>query len=75
MRIAAPLALVGALLSEWLATGEGLGAEILKAGALSDYNGTWSRVVLVTLYSIILYKVIGAAEKVVLRRFAPSYGC
>ena len=72
--VAAPLALVGALLSEFLATGEGLGSEILRAGALSDYSGLWARVVLVTLYSIILYKVIGGIEGRVLARYAPNYG-
>jgi ABC-type nitrate/sulfonate/bicarbonate transport system permease component len=74
LRVAAPLALVGALLSEFLATGEGLGSEILRAGALSDYAGLWARVVLVTLYSIILYKIIGGIEGRVLARYAPQYG-
>ncbi|MBO0730148.1 MAG: ABC transporter permease [Acidimicrobiaceae bacterium] len=74
LRIAAPLALVGALLAEWLATGKGLGYRILEVGALSDYSGLWSRVVLVTLYSVILYKLIGAIEKVVVARFAPTIG-
>ena len=40
--------LVGALLAEWLATGKGLGYKLLQSGALSDYSGLWSRVVLVT---------------------------
>ena len=71
LRIAAPLALVGALLSEWLATGEGLGYAILQAGALSEYNGLWARVALVTLYSVLLYKLIGAVERAVLARYAP----
>ncbi|MEO7556331.1 MAG: ABC transporter permease [Acidimicrobiales bacterium] len=74
LRVAAPLALVGALLSEWLATGEGLGAEILRGGAAADYSGVWTRVVLVTLYSIILYKAISGVEGRVLARYAPTYG-
>jgi ABC-type nitrate/sulfonate/bicarbonate transport system permease component len=74
LRVAAPLALVGALLAEWLATSEGLGAEIYRAGAKSEYSGLWTRVVLVTIYSIVLYKVIGAIERQVLARYAPSYG-
>lgn len=74
LRIAAPLALVGALLAEWLATGQGLGYRILEVGALSDYSGLWSRVVLVTSYSVILYKLIGAIEKVVVARFSPTIG-
>jgi ABC-type nitrate/sulfonate/bicarbonate transport system permease component len=70
LRVAAPLALVGALLSEWLATGKGLGYAIIQAGALSDYNGLWSRVALVTIYSVVLYKAIGGLEGIVLKRFA-----
>ena len=71
LRIAAPLALVGALLAEWLATGRGLGIDPPGRRRL-DYNGLWSRVALVTLYSVLLYKVIGGVERVVLARFAPT---
>jgi ABC-type nitrate/sulfonate/bicarbonate transport system permease component len=74
LRVAAPLALVGALLAEWLATGEGMGSHILRAGAISDYPSLWTRVVLVTLYSIILYNIIGAIESRMLARYAPNYG-
>lgn len=69
LRIAAPLSLVGALLAEWLATGQGLGYKILTAAAVSDYNGLWTRVVLVTLYSAVLYQLIGTVERAVLARF------
>jgi ABC-type nitrate/sulfonate/bicarbonate transport system permease component len=69
LRIAAPLSLVGALLAEWLATGQGLGYKLLDAAAVSDYTGLWARVVLITLYSAILYQLIGLVEKVVLSRF------
>ena len=61
-------------LAEWLATGKGLGYKLLQAGALSDYSGLWSRVVLVTLYSVLLYKLIGLVEVRVLDRFAPAQG-
>lgn len=74
LRIAAPLALVGALLAEWLATGKGLGYKILQSGALSDYEGLWARVVLVTLYSVVLYKLIGVVEKLVLAHYSPATG-
>jgi hypothetical protein len=30
--------------------------------------------VLVTLYSVVLYKVIGAVERRMLSRYAPAYG-
>ncbi|MCU1344579.1 MAG: binding-protein-dependent transport system inner rane component [Acidimicrobiia bacterium] len=70
LRVAAPLALVGALLAEWLTTGQGLGYSILRASALSDYSGLWSRVALVTMYSVLLYNVIGGLEVLVMRKFA-----
>jgi len=69
LRIAAPLSLVGALLAEWLATGQGLGWNMIEAATESDYNGLWTRVVVVTALSALLYKVIGAAEQKVLARF------
>jgi ABC-type nitrate/sulfonate/bicarbonate transport system permease component len=72
LRIAAPLALVGALLSEWLATGQGLGYAILQSQALSQYADMWARVAVVTLLSVLLYKLIGAVERGVLARFAPA---
>ena len=74
LRVAAPLALVGAMLAEWLATGEGIGSNIFRGGAVSDYASVWTRVVLVTLYSIVLYQVIGVIEGRVLARYAPNYG-
>jgi ABC-type nitrate/sulfonate/bicarbonate transport system permease component len=73
LRIAAPLALVGALLSEWLATGVGLGSTILRTQSLSQYNDMWGRVVVVTLMSVLLYKAIGAIERPVLHRYAPKF--
>lgn len=74
LRIAAPLSLVGALLAEWLATGQGLGYGLLNASAVSDYNGLWARVVVITVYSTALYQLVGIAEGLVMKRFgsAPS---
>jgi ABC-type nitrate/sulfonate/bicarbonate transport system permease component len=69
LRVAAPLALIGALLAEWLATGDGLGYTLLRASSLFDYNGLWARVVLVTVYSILLYKLVGVIERLVMDRF------
>jgi ABC-type nitrate/sulfonate/bicarbonate transport system permease component len=74
LRIAAPLSLVGALLAEWLATGQGLGYGLLNASAVSDYDGLWARVVVITVFSTALYQLVGIAETMVMRRFgsAPS---
>lgn len=72
LRIAAPLALVGALLAEWLATGKGLGYTMLTAGAQSDYPAVWARVVVATVYALALYILVGVIEGAVLRRFGPT---
>jgi ABC-type nitrate/sulfonate/bicarbonate transport system permease component len=74
LRIAAPLSLVGALLAEWLATGQGLGYGLLNASAESDYNGLWARVVIITVYSTVLYQLVGIAESLVMKRFGPPPG-
>jgi ABC-type nitrate/sulfonate/bicarbonate transport system permease component len=70
LRIAAPLALIGALLAEWLATGRGLGYLMLQSETLSNYNMLWSATALVTLFSLLLYTAISGAEKRVLARFS-----
>jgi ABC-type nitrate/sulfonate/bicarbonate transport system permease component len=71
-RIAAPLATVGALLAEWLATGKGLGYLMLTAGTTYDYDQVWAGVALVTVFSVVLYGIISACEQVVLARYAPD---
>lgn len=69
LRVAAPLALVGAVLAEFLVTAKGLGYLLETSMASSVYNQLWAAVVLVTMYSIILYSLIAAIERVVLSRF------
>jgi ABC-type nitrate/sulfonate/bicarbonate transport system permease component len=69
LRIAAPLALVGALLAEWLSTGHGLGYLMLQAGSLSNYNLLWSATALVTIYSVVVYSIIAAIEKIALAKY------
>jgi ABC-type nitrate/sulfonate/bicarbonate transport system permease component len=72
LRIAAPLALVGALLAEWLSTGHGLGYLMLQAGSLSNYNLLWSATALVTIYSIVIYSLIAAIEKIMLAKYSDA---
>jgi ABC-type nitrate/sulfonate/bicarbonate transport system permease component len=69
LRIAAPLALIGALLAEWLATGRGLGYLMLQSETLSNYSQLWAATALVTAFSFILYTAISAVEKRALARF------
>ena len=71
-RIAAPLALVGALLAEWLATGQGLGYVMLTSIPAAQYAKMWASVMIVTVASVVLYSIISGIETYVLARYAPG---
>ncbi|CAO5164269.1 NitT/TauT family transport system permease protein [Frankia sp. AiPs1] len=73
-RIAVPGAIIGALLAEWLATGQGLGYYMQRAQQTFNYGGVWASVVVITVASIVLYAVVGFLEAVVLARYGPSPG-
>jgi ABC-type nitrate/sulfonate/bicarbonate transport system permease component len=72
LRVAAPLALVGALLAEWLATGKGLGYLMLAAVTTFELDRMWTGVTIVTVASIVLYSLISVAEQLTLARYAPD---
>jgi ABC-type nitrate/sulfonate/bicarbonate transport system permease component len=71
-RIAAPGALLGAVLAEWLSTGKGLGFLMLEASTESRFDTLWSGVVLITAASVIIYAIVGLIEIPVLKRFGPA---
>lgn len=71
-RIAAPLAVTGALIAEWLATGRGLGYMVFAAGAQSQYSFVWAAAALLTLLGLMIYGVVALLEQAALRRFSPS---
>jgi ABC-type nitrate/sulfonate/bicarbonate transport system permease component len=71
-RIAAPLAIIGALLAEWLATGDGLGYLMLRSMTMFQIDQLWSCVAIVTFASVVLYGIISSVENVVLARYAPD---
>lgn len=73
LRIAAPLALIGALLAEWLATAEGLGYLMLQSMVNFNLDLLWAAGALVTFFSIVLYNVISSVEGAVLARYAPEH--
>ncbi len=68
LRIAAPLSITGALLAEWLATGNGLGYSVMTDIATSDYSALWTRVALATFYSLLIYNGVGLLERWVQKR-------
>ncbi len=72
LRVAAPLALVGALLAEWLATGSGLGYLMLASVTTFELDRMWTAVTIVTVASIALYTLISLLEQLTLARYAPE---
>jgi len=68
-RIAAPGALLGAILAEWLATGQGLGDLMVTSSSTANYSMLWAAVVLITAVSILVYNVVSAVERPVVAHF------
>jgi ABC-type nitrate/sulfonate/bicarbonate transport system permease component len=71
-RIAVPGAVVGAMLAEWLATGQGLGYGMLQDANSFNYVDIWASAALLTGVSVVLYNLIAIAESAVLARFSFS---
>lgn len=67
-RIAAPAAIGGATLAEWLATGKGLGSLLVISYSASDFNTLWSGAVLIVAVSVGLYSLVGVIEGLVIAR-------
>ncbi len=67
-RISVPGALIGALLAEWLATGNGIGYRMQYDVTAFKAADLWASVALVTLVSLALYFAVGLIEAVVLTR-------
>ncbi|WP_405724394.1 ABC transporter permease subunit [Streptomyces sp. NBC_01537] len=71
-RVGVPGALIGAMLAEWLSTGQGLGYAMLKDSSTFDYDHLWASVAVLTAVSALAYNIIAAIETVALARFAPN---
>jgi ABC-type nitrate/sulfonate/bicarbonate transport system permease component len=68
VKISVPGAVTGALLAEWLATGQGLGGAIVAAVAQSKNFEVWASVVVITIVTLVLYGIAQLVETLVLRR-------
>ena len=68
IRISVPGAITGALLAEWLSTGQGIGAATAGYVAQAKFPDLWASVVVVTGVSLILYTVVQVLEAIVLSR-------
>lgn len=70
LRIAAPLAFTGALLAEWLATGQGLGYDMILSMTTARYDMLWSEVVIVTGLSLVVFAGVGLLDRWAARMYA-----
>jgi ABC-type nitrate/sulfonate/bicarbonate transport system permease component len=69
MRLAAPTSLIGALLGEYLATGQGVGYILATSQTSYDYGEIWAAVALVGVCGLLLYAVVSLIEIPILVRF------
>lgn len=72
LRISIPGALTGALLAEWLATGQGIGYSIVSAVSRARYDSVWASVVVVTVASLVLYALVAVLESSVMKRMGKA---
>ncbi|CAN5130233.1 ABC transporter permease [soil metagenome] len=68
IRISIPGAITGALLAEWLSTGDGIGGAANKEITLGDFPLLWASSVVITIVSLLLYMIVQAIESAVLAR-------
>ncbi|MDM4763411.1 ABC transporter permease subunit [Galbitalea sp. SE-J8] len=67
-RISVPGAITGALLTEWLSTGDGIGGSANKEIVTGQFPALWAAVVVVTLVALGIYMLVQLVESVVLAR-------
>ena len=68
IRISVPGAITGALLSEMLSTGDGIGSATATYAASARFGDVWACVVVVTAVSLLLYSVVQVFESIALTR-------
>ncbi|GAA1998807.1 ABC transporter permease [Microbacterium ulmi] len=71
-RVSVPGAVTGALLAEWLSTGQGIGGSILKFNAQAQFAQLWTSIALITLITLLLYNIVQVVENAVLVRMGMS---
>ncbi|MEU2557675.1 ABC transporter permease, partial [Streptomyces sp. NPDC013313] len=62
--------IVGALLAEWLATGQGLGGQMLRDANEFEFARLWSSVVVLTVTCIVIYQIVSVIEAAVTSRMS-----
>ena len=69
-RVAVTTSVVGALLAEWLATGEGLGGQMLRDANEFEFARLWSSVAVLTITCIVVYQIVSVVEAAVTARMS-----
>lgn len=67
MRINVGLALVGAVIGEFIASQQGLGHAVFVAGNLFELNTVWVGVILLSLMAVALYGLVNLVEQLAIR--------
>ena len=70
-KLALPAALSGVILTEFIATGTGIGNYINHGRANFRFNEMWSGISATLVASVLLYSVLAALEIILSRRYAP----
>jgi ABC-type nitrate/sulfonate/bicarbonate transport system permease component len=68
-RISIPAAVTGAMIGEWLATGDGLGGFISRSSGSFGYDAMWASAVVITGTTMIAYTVVSIVDALVQKRF------
>ncbi|THG30932.1 ABC transporter permease [Naasia lichenicola] len=68
IRVSVPGAITGALLAEYLSTGDGIGRAAATYGTQAKFPDLWASVVVVTFISLIIYTVVQLIETIALTR-------
>jgi ABC-type nitrate/sulfonate/bicarbonate transport system permease component len=71
-KISMPGAMLGAVLSEWLITGHGLGYAMSYDVISSNYGDLWASIAVILVASLVLYFAVGGLEAAVRRRVRGS---
>ncbi|HVT65202.1 MAG TPA: ABC transporter permease [Mycobacteriales bacterium] len=75
-RICMPLSLVGAVVAEFVASGDskGLGTLIVTAASLGDLGTMYASVVVLAMLGVGMFGAVVALQRLVLGRYAPAVG-
>ncbi|MFF5174886.1 ABC transporter permease [Micromonospora sp. NPDC000089] len=66
LKVAMPLAAIGAVIGEFYSDRPGLGYQILQYNGVGEYSTSWAAIVLIAAMSILLYSALSLVERLAL---------